>query len=271
MFFHSDFASIARAAVTRAAAHSRDNPRENLREGDARDDEEEIVRRLASDPRFKEAAHRERSRLVAKIEGDLGPFEARQLQALLEAPRERFVRLQDLPRSYEDVPLPLDDEGLSTISAPHAYLLSFRVLDLREGDALIELGTGSGYGAALASDIVGDEGSVRTFEIDERLASRATRLLLERSNVQVFHLDATESAPVWGSFTKVVATFAVDPVPDAWLHALPIGGVLVTPIGPRDRDQRLVRIIRTESEFLTSDHGGVRYVSNRSTIPPARE
>jgi len=260
MFFQSDFASVARAATARIAT--------TLRSENAEYDEAEIGRQLAADARLNEAAQRERARLVAKIEGDLGPFDEWQLRALLKVPRERFVRVQDLSRAYDDVPLPLDDAGLSTISAPHAYLLSFRVLDLRDGDTLIELGTGSGYGAALASTIVGPRGSVRSFEIDGPLARRATRLLAEHSNVQVFHLDAAESAPVWGPFHKVVATFAVDPVPHAWLEALPVGGILVAPIGPRDRDQRLVRIVRTESELLTTDHGGVRYVSNRSTIPP---
>ncbi|WP_394837657.1 hypothetical protein LVJ94_12180 [Pendulispora rubella] len=261
MFFQSDFASVARAAATRIATA--------IARAEERASEEEIAKRLAADARLTEAAQRERARLVAKIEGELGPFDDAQLQALLQVPRERFVRLQDLPRAYEDVPLPLDDEGFATISAPHAYLLSFRVLALREGDSLIELGTGSGYGAALASTVVGERGSVRTFEIDGALAGRASRLLAERSNVQVFHLDAADSASVWGPFNKVVATFAVDPVPHAWLAALPVGTVLVTPVGPRDKDQRLVRIVRTETELLTSDHGGVRYVSNRSTIPPS--
>ena len=81
-------------------------------------------------------------------------------------PRERFVRPGDVDRSTEDMPLPLDDEGLATVSAPHAYLLSFRLLGLAPGDALVELGSGTGYGAALASFIVGPHGRVLTIEID---------------------------------------------------------------------------------------------------------
>jgi len=255
MFFQSDFASLARAAAARYSPRS----------SEVGLDDDEIVKWLAADSRLLDAARRERARLAAKIEAELGPFDAAQLQAMRETPRERFVRIQDLPKAYEDMPLPLDDAGLATISAPHAYLLSFRVLDLRAGDALIELGTGSGYGAALASEVVGPGGSVRTFEIDATLAQRAARRLGDRPNVRVFHLDATASDPVWGAFQKVVVTFAVDPIPAAWLAALPVGTVLVAPIGPRDRDQRLVRIVRTENELLATDHGGVRYVSNRST------
>ena len=63
----------------------------------------------------------------------LGEFDRMQLRALLEVPRERFVRPEDLERSAEDVPLPLDDAGLATISAPHAYLLSFRSNTARHG------------------------------------------------------------------------------------------------------------------------------------------
>jgi protein-L-isoaspartate(D-aspartate) O-methyltransferase len=172
----------------------------------------------------------------------------------------------DLPLANEDVPLPLDDSGLATISAPHAYLLSYRVLDLKQGDHLVELGSGSGYGAALASYIVGPHGSVLSFEIDPALALRASTLLSKVPNVRVVHLDAMRSTPAWGNARKITCTFAVGRIPDVWIGALPIGGALVAPVGDSEQ-QRLVRVVRQGVEdVVATDHGGVRYVPNRSEL-----
>jgi protein-L-isoaspartate(D-aspartate) O-methyltransferase len=216
---------------------------------------------------LREVARGCRLPLVEAIEKQLGPFDALHLRALLEVPRERFVRREDVERSADDTPLPLDDEGLATISAPHAYLLSFRLLALAAGDALVELGTGSGYGAALASFIVGPRGRVLSFEIDGRLADAARRNLEGVDNVIVVNGDAVSCAPTWArsGANKVVVTFAVDALPGAWLDAIPDGGRLVSPVGAKDRDQRLVLVQRQRGRIVESDHGAVRYVKNRST------
>jgi protein-L-isoaspartate(D-aspartate) O-methyltransferase len=202
--------------------------------------------------------------LAARIDAQIGPFDPAHLAALAEVPRELFVRTDDLDRAYDDTPLPLDDEGLATISAPHAYLLSFRLLDLARGDRLVELGSGSGYGAALAAHIVGTEGSVVTIEIDPLLASWAERTLAPLSNVKVVEGDAVEVVSTMSDVAKMVVTFAVTEIPRAWMDALSEGGVLVAPVGARDRDQRLVRVRRVGSAFVRTEHGAVRYVPNRS-------
>src|SRR5687768_2263403 len=119
----------------------------------------------------------ERALLAHRLDADLGPFDPVHLAALVDVDRARFVRPHDVPRSSEDVPLALDDEGYATVSAPHAYLLSFRLLDLARGDRLVELGSGTGYGAALASWIVGPGGHVSTYEIEPVLALSARELL----------------------------------------------------------------------------------------------
>ena len=191
--------------------------------------------------------------------GDLDPVHA---CAILEVPRERFVRPQDIEESSDDTPLPLDDEGNSTISAPHAYALMFGLLALGSGDLLVELGTGSGYGAALAAFITGCE--VRTFEIDPGLCARARTALVGAGTIRVTCEDALESARHWGSARKVCATFAVDRIPSAWVDALPEGGRLVAPVGSDPRHQRLVLLQRAEGRIVQTDHGAVRYVRNRS-------
>ncbi len=215
---------------------------------------------------LREVARGCRLRLVESVAKQLGPFPEAHLRALLEVPRERFVRDEDIERSADDVPLPLDADGLATISAPHAYLLSFRLLALTSGDRLVELGTGSGYGAALAAFIVGREGRVTSFEIDPALAAWSRQVLAgagER-NVTVIEGDAVESAAQWRDAKKVVVTFAVRDLPGVWLDALPEGGMLVAPVGPRDRDQRLVLATKRRGRVVQTDHGAVRYVKNRS-------
>ncbi|MEO8876766.1 MAG: hypothetical protein ABI461_14330 [Polyangiaceae bacterium] len=209
------------------------------------------------------AARAERVRLAAKIDAALGPFPGAHLAALIEVPRERFVRETDVARASEDVPLLLDDHGNATISAPHAYLLSFRILNLRDGDSLVELGSGSGYGAALASRIVGKTGRVDTFEVDEDLAERAEKLLAPEANVKVRWVDAHGSESFWGGALRVVVTFAIAEIPRAWIDALGDGGIFVAPVG-RTETQRLVSITKNSGGFNTHDHGGVRYVRDRS-------
>jgi protein-L-isoaspartate(D-aspartate) O-methyltransferase len=208
----------------------------------------------------------QRDRLAAAIERAMGPFEPLYLQAIRTVPRELFVRATDVARSSEDVPLPLDDSGLATVSAPHAYLLSFRLLGLAPADRLVELGSGSGYGAALASFIVGARGHVLTIEIDPDLADRARSLLAGDPNVDVVHGDAVLSTALWeGTTRKVVCTFAVDELPERWVEALPDGGVLVAPVGAREA-QELVRVQREGDAVRVTRHGGVRYVANRSRL-----
>jgi protein-L-isoaspartate(D-aspartate) O-methyltransferase len=205
-----------------------------------------------------------RRRMLDAVARALGPVAPRFAAALLAVPRERFVRPEDAWRATEDMPLPLDDSGKATISAPHAYVLSFALADLSPGDVLLELGTGTGYGAALASYVVGPEGRVVTVEIDAALAARARELLAGNDNVLVLHADAIAAALERRGFTKIIATFAVTAIPPAWQDALPEGGILVAPVGAPDEVQRLLKITRTGGALVTTDHGAVRYVANRS-------
>ncbi|HSY24463.1 MAG TPA: hypothetical protein VK841_20190 [Polyangiaceae bacterium] len=210
-----------------------------------------------------------RLHLVESVDKQFGPFDRRLLEALLEVGRERFVRPEDVVRSADDAPLGLDDRGFATVSAPHAYLLSYRLLRLAPGDTLVELGTGSGYGAALAAHVVGPEGRVLSFEIDAALVAWAraaldTEPIARAGTIRVTERDAMDSTGEWEGAAKVTVTFAVEALPPDWLRALPEGGMLVAPVGPRDQEQRLVLATRRRGRVVESDHGAVRYVRNRS-------
>lgn len=246
----------------------------------------DLDERIAEDYALAEAALRARFRLTHEVTRRIGsmlprPLVPRYLDALIRSPRERFVLPEDIAFSAIDAPMPLDREGMATVSAPHAYLLTYGLLELDEGDHLLELGTGTGYGAAIARDIVGPTGRIASVEIDPVLAARARHLLylLERggtSCITLFEGDGTDVAPaLLRSMTaprpiKVAVTFAMNAVPSALVELMPEGSCLVAPVAwsengepPPDDRQELVRWEKRGGRVERSMHGAVRYVSER--------
>jgi protein-L-isoaspartate(D-aspartate) O-methyltransferase len=196
------------------------------------------------------------------------------LGALLDVPRERFVEPDDVVRSALDEPLPLTDDGGSNVSALHSYEIGFRALALAPGDHLVDLGGGTGYGAAVAARVVGVSGSVVTIECVERLAVRARTLLDGAPNVRVIWGDAHDTTP-WRGAKKVHCGFAITALPHAWADALADGGVLVAPVGTA-RDQ-ILTVFEKKGGKITSrqvvpvlfvpDRSGCGGVSRVSSVP----
>ncbi|MBX3219970.1 MAG: radical SAM protein [Labilithrix sp.] len=149
-------------------------------------------------------------------------------RAVRDVPRERFVPVDTLPDAHRDRALALDETGRATISAMHAYVAVFRALELVAGDALVDLGGGTGYGAAVAAKVVGERGAVTTIEIDRALSERAATLLAAQGNVRVVAGDAHDTA-LWRGARKISVGFDVGRIPDAWIDALAPGGRLVAP------------------------------------------
>jgi protein-L-isoaspartate(D-aspartate) O-methyltransferase len=211
--------------------------------------------------------------MLAAVDERVGPARPAVRRALLAVDRARFVRPIDRARAFVDEPLPLDTpygEGVATVSAPHVYVLGFQAVGLEEGDRLLELGSGSGYGAALASEVVGARGRVTTVEVDPHLASLAASNVAERSNVSVVHDDGLVRADLLAAHQKCWLTFSVDEVPHALLAALPRGGMLVAPVGVPGRphlDQRFLRYRREgDGRMVVDDLGAVRFVRARTRI-----
>jgi protein-L-isoaspartate(D-aspartate) O-methyltransferase len=174
--------------------------------------------------------------------------------ALIEVPRERFVPIEAAPEAHRDVALALDDSGRSTISAMHAYAATFRALELTAGDDLVDLGGGTGYGAALA---VRMGARVMTIELDAALSSRAKELLGNSAEVICADAHAVEH---WRGATKVAVGFDVGEIPSEWLDALAPGGRMVVP-----SNNRLVVVDKSiESAVTRRELGSVRYVRDRS-------
>jgi len=239
----------------------------------------ELDAAIADDAELGAAARRARAELCATLVQRLNDPRRHYLDAVLAVPRERFVLPEDIAHSADDMPMPLDVDGRATVSAPHAYLLTFGLLELGPGDHLIELGTGTGYGAALARRIVGPAGRVVSVEIDPSLHRRAVRLLAtvaeepDISPVEALLGDGRVLAPklIEGASVppsrpiKIAVTYACTSIPEPFERRLPEGGCLVAPVGATEEQQELVRLERRGTVLWQTSHGAVRYVTERTS------
>lgn len=181
---------------------------------------------IAADEAFTVSSRAAREQILTSAGVVLDDAVAR---AVRDAPRERFVPLDALVDAHRDVALALDGSGHATISAMHAYVAVFRALELGAGDALVDLGGGSGYGACVAAEIVGERGSVTSIEIDPALAERARGALSHLPNVRVVTGDAHDTE-AWRGAAKVGVGFDAGALPARWIDALAPGGRLVAPV-----------------------------------------
>jgi protein-L-isoaspartate(D-aspartate) O-methyltransferase len=186
-----------------------------------------------------------------------GISDAAVLEAMREVPREAFLPEEMRDIAYQDAPLPIG--AGQTISQPYIVALMTELLEPARDDRVLEVGTGSGYAAAVLSRIVK---TVYTIERHSSLA-RGARAAFERlgyDNIQVREGDGTLGWPEESPFEAVVVTAGARGVPQPLKRQLAIGGRLVIPVGPQDMQElRLVR--RTaEDAYATEPHLPVRFV-----------
>ena len=186
-----------------------------------------------------------------------GVADARVLDALRSVPREHFLPPSLAEFADEDTPLPIE-EG-QTISQPFIVALMVEAAELEEHDRVLEVGTGSGYGAAVLAEIAT---GVWTVERHEALARQAQRRLeaLGCRNVHVVVGDGTLGLPDVAPFDAIVVTASPGSVPQALLEQLADGGRMVIPVGTEPRAQRLLRIRRCGDDVAEEDLGPVRFV-----------
>jgi protein-L-isoaspartate(D-aspartate) O-methyltransferase len=180
------------------------------------------------------------------------------LRAMQEIPRETFIPGPLAEFAYEDSPLPIG-EG-QTISQPYIVALMIAAIRPQPADRVLEIGTGSGYAAAVLSRVVKE---VYTVERHAPLA-RAAEQVFERlglRNIQVLVGDGTLGWAEHAPYDGIVTTAGGFVAPPALLEQLVVGGRLVIPLGPTPNDQELVRITRTAPDHYEREWlGAVRFV-----------
>lgn len=180
------------------------------------------------------------------------------LKAMRDVPREEFIDWRMLDKAYGDHPLPIS-EG-QTISQPYIVAYMTEALELKPSDRVLEIGTGSGYAAAVLSRIVTTVYSV------ERLGglAQSARERFERlgfSNIIVHEGDGTLGWPEHAPYDAIVVTAGAPKVPQPLLEQLALGGRLVIPVGRSYDVQMLVRVRRvTEYDYRSEELCGVRFV-----------
>lgn len=180
------------------------------------------------------------------------------LDAMRAVPREKFLPKRLREFAYEDTPLPIDAD--QTISQPYIVAFMIDALALRGGERVLEIGAGSGYAAAVLSEIAEQ---VYTVERIGQLAEKAASILsdLGYANVHLLHGDGTLGWPEHAPYDAIVVAAGGPEVPNSLKEQLKIGGRLVIPIGTNLRAQELIRVTRiSESEYRTEDIADVRFV-----------
>ncbi len=186
-----------------------------------------------------------------------GVDDSRVLAAMRTVPRHEFVPRDQRDRAYEDRALPIG-EG-QTISQPYIVALMTELLNVQAGEVILEVGTGSGYQAAVAAELTD---RVYTVEILPKLARRAEGTLdrLGYANVQSKNADGYFGWAEHGPYDAIIVTAAPDHIPAPLVQQLAEGGRMVIPVGPPGSYQTLWRITKQQGKVVSENITGVAFV-----------
>ena len=179
------------------------------------------------------------------------------LRAMDEVPRGQFVEAGFADSAYADQALPIACG--QTISQPYVVAYMTEQLALRPHHRVLEVGTGSGYQAAVLSRLSREVVSIERYRT---LADTARKRLaaLGYDNVEVIAGDGFAGVPARAPFDRIVVTAAADKIPQALVDQLAVGGIMLLPLGPHDGTQHLVKLTKTETGVAREDLIAVRFV-----------
>ncbi len=215
---------------------------------------QEAVTRASPNLDFKNL----RERMVTYQIEQRGVKDRRVLEAMRKVERHKFVPLDLQHLAYDDMPLPIG-EG-QTISQPYIVALMTELLELKGKEKVLEIGTGSGYQAAILAELAKD---VYTIEILPKLANRAQKLLstLGYKNIQVKCGDGNFGWPEFAPFDTIIVTCAAKEIPQPLIKQLAEGGRMVIPQG--EMYQELKLLVKVKGKIEQNDIIPVRFVPMR--------
>ncbi len=186
-----------------------------------------------------------------------GVTDSRVLTAMERIDRGRFVKGIFSERAYEDMPLPISCG--QTISQPSVVGLMTQALNVQPRDVVLEVGTGSGYQAAILSQLAR---RVYTVDRHRRLVREAVELFaaLGLANITAVARDGSFGLPEQAPFDRIIVTAAAEDPPSPLLSQLKPGGIMVLPVGQSDTVQSLIKVTRTETGFDYDELRPVRFV-----------
>lgn len=176
------------------------------------------------------------------------------IKAFTKVDRAKFLPEKQQAESYEDKPLPIGHD--QTISAPHMVAVMTELLEPKKSDKVLELGTGSGYQAAILAEIV-DE--VITIERVEQLYRESKKKLKNYENIEVVFEDGRQGYSERGPYDKIIITCAIKEINDSLKKQTKEGGIIVAPLD-KGRVQTLYKFKREKSGFQKTSKGQVRFV-----------
>jgi protein-L-isoaspartate(D-aspartate) O-methyltransferase len=196
-----------------------------------------------------------RQRMVEQQLEGRGIADPRVLEAMRSVPRHLFVPEQLADRAYDDSPLPIGNR--QTISQPYIVAIMSELLQTSADDTVLEIGTGSGYQAAVLSRLVRN---VYSIEIVEELADRARKTLAQHDydNVVVVTGDGYRGLPEYAPFDGIIVTAAPETIPQPLIDQLAVGARLVIPVG--EGDQQLMVLERDANGIESRKVIPVRFV-----------
>ena len=186
-----------------------------------------------------------------------GVTDARVLTAMERIDRGHFVKGLFADRTYEDMPLPIACG--QTISQPSVVGLMTQALNIQPRDTVLEIGTGSGYQAAILSQLAR---RVYTVDRHRRLVREAVDVFrqLDLPNITAIVADGSHGLPDQGPFDRILVTAAAEDPPGPLLAQLKIGGIMVVPVGQSDALQSLIKVVRLERGYDYEELRPVRFV-----------
>lgn len=208
---------------------------------------------VTEEPATTQARHQ----MVKATIQDRGISDTRVLAAMRTVPRHRFVPDRLLSAAYADRPLPIG-EG-QTISQPYVVALMTEILGLKSDHRVLEIGTGSGYQAAVLGELAGQ---VYTVEIKQKLYDQANKILkiLGYDNIHTRHGDGYFGWPDAAPFDAIMITAAIDHIPPPLLKQLKDGGRLTLPLGNPFTYQNLVLVTKKSDDLIVKQITGVLFV-----------